>query len=56
MAGHESPMRGRELADPGGDTPANGDLLKNRLVSEAEFEAFHGFLTFLARDMVNSPH
>jgi hypothetical protein len=48
-------MRGGQLADPGGHAPANGDLLKDRLVSEAEFEAFHGLLTFLAPDMVNSP-
>jgi hypothetical protein len=54
MAGHESPMRGGQLADPRDNTPANGDLLKDRLVSEAEFEVFHGFLTNSLPDMVNS--
>jgi hypothetical protein len=48
-------MRRGQLADPRGNTPANGDLLKDRLVSEAEFEAFHGLLTFWAPDKVNSP-
>ena len=53
--GHVSPMRRRQLADADGNTPANGNLLKDGLVSEAEFEAFHGFLTILPPDMVISP-
>jgi len=34
-------MFGGQLADAVGHASANGDLFENRLVSEAEFEAFH---------------
>jgi hypothetical protein len=34
-------MFGGQLVDAVGHASANGDLLENRLVSEAKFEAFH---------------
>jgi len=49
------PVRGGQLGDAGRHATADGNLFKNRLVSEAEFEAFHGFLTMLRTDMANSP-
>jgi hypothetical protein len=55
IPGQTLALFGWQLGDTVGHAPANGDLFKNRLVSEAEFEAFHGFSTFLAPDMVNSP-